>query len=255
MPKRLKRLQCGRMVYMVCYTAPERGDSIRARAEKLHASTAARERLNARTSVDNLERKLASNFDDGDLLLTLTFQDRYLPEDREHAVRRARSFFKNLRAARKARGRPLKYIYVIEGFCPGGRPHIHAVIDSTGDDLEEIKRLWTYGEDIDFERLIFNREHTYRDLASYLTKEPREWGHPHIGEKMWVPSRGLVQPDPVTEEVPDYLTLSAPPEAIDVYYVPPVRNGWGEYSYLRYMLPHSAGRKRARRKRKRAKKE
>jgi len=243
------------MVYMACYTAPERGDSVRARAEKLHASTAARERLNAKTSVAKLVRTLASNFDDGDLLLTLTFYNRYLPENREQAVRRARSFLKKLRAARKARGQSLKYVYVVEGFCPGKRPHLHIVLNSTGDDLEEIMQLWNYGENVKLKQLTFNRKYTYLDLASYLAKEPREWGHPHIGERMWVPSLGLVRPEPVTEEVPDYFTLSAPPEAIDVYYDPPVRNGWGEYSYLSYMLPRFSVRKRAKRKKKTQKKE
>lgn len=249
MTKRLKRLQCGRMVYMVCYTAPQRGDSVRARAEKLHASTAARERLNSKTSVDKLERTLADNFDDGDLLITLTFSDRYVPKDREQTIRRARGFIKSLREARKARGRPLKYIYVVEGFSPGGRPHIHMVVDSTGADLEEIKRIWIYGEDVDLRRLIFNREYTYRDLASYLTKEPRKWGHPKIGERMWIPSLGLTHSEPVTEDVPDYLSLTAPPDAVDVYYEPPVRNGWGEYSYIRYMLPRNEKRKRTKRRR------
>lgn len=255
MKKRLKRLRCGRMVYMVCYTAPQMGDSVRARAEKLHASTAARERLNARTSIDKLERTLADNFDDGDILLTLTFEDRYLPENRDQAIQRARVFFKGLRTARKARGEKLIYLYEPEGLYPGGRIHLHVVINSTGQDIDEIRKIWTYGKDVDIRRLVFNREFTYRDLALYLTKEPRKWGHPKIGERMWIPSLGLTRSEPVTEDVPDYLTLTAPPEAVDVYYEPPVRNGWGEYSYIRYMLPYVSKRKRSKRRRSKKPKE
>lgn len=250
MSKKLKKIRCGRMVYMVCYTAPDRTDSPRARAEKLHASTAAREALNARTSCDKLERVLAANFDDGDLYLTLTYDDAHLPENRDAAVRRVRSFIPKLRAARKARGQPLKYIYVTEGACPGGRLHHHMVINSTGEDLAEIKRLWIYGDNVEIRRLTFGRDYSYRDLASYLTKEPREWGHPQVGERTWTPSLGLAHPEPETEEVPDYMALAAPPEAIDVYYEPPHQNGWGEYSYLRYMLPKAPGRKKPRPKRK-----
>ena len=251
MGKRLKRLRAGRMVYMVCYTAPKAGDSPRARAEKQHASTAARERLNARTSCDKLERVLADNFDDGDLYITLTYDDGHLPEDRDAAVRRMRSFVPRLRAARRARGQPLRYIYVTEGACPGGRLHHHMVVNSTGDDLEEMRRLWIYGVNVEVRRLSFGRDYSYRDLAGYLTKEPREWGHPRVGERTWTPSLGLVRSEPVTEDVPDYLTLSAPPEAVDVYYLPPVQTGWGEYSYLRYLLPRNPDRRKARSRRRR----
>lgn len=251
MAKKLKRIAAGRMVYMVCYTAPEGRDTPRARAEKLHASTAAREKLNARTSCEKLERVMAANFDNGDLFVTFTYDDAHLPDGRDAAIRRMRGFIPKLRAARKARGQTLSYVYVTEGACPGGRLHHHMVLNSTGDDLEELRRLWIYGDNVEVRRLTFDRGYSYRDLASYLTKEPREWGYPQVGERMWTPSLGLFRPEPETEEVPEYLMLSAPPEAMDVYYEPPARNGWGEYSYLRYLLPHKPGKKRKRTRRRR----
>ena len=146
MPKILKRVRCGRLVQAVVYTAPAAGDSPKARAQKQKASTAARERLNARTSFQKLERALADNFDNGDLFLTLTYRDKHLPEDRAKAVRRLRAFLSKLRRARKARGQPLRYIYVTEGCCPGGRIHHHLVLNSTGDDLEELRRRWGWGD-------------------------------------------------------------------------------------------------------------
>lgn len=75
MSKILKQVRCGRMVYAVVYTPPAAGDGPRARAQKRKASSAARERLNARTSFAKLERVLAANFDDGDLFITLTYED------------------------------------------------------------------------------------------------------------------------------------------------------------------------------------
>lgn len=140
-------------------------------------------KLNARTSFQKLERTLASNFDDGDLFVTLTYDDIHLPDGRDRAVRKVRAFLSKLRAARKARGQPLHYIYVTEGCYPGGRLHHHLVLNATGDDLEEIRRLWIYGDNVEVQRLTFGRDHTYEDLASYLTKEPREWGHPQTGER------------------------------------------------------------------------
>ena len=59
--------------------------------------------------------------------------------------------------------------------------HHHLVVNSTGEDLEEIRRLWIYGDNVEVRRLEFNQGHTYEDLASYLTKEPREWGAPTGG--------------------------------------------------------------------------
>lgn len=181
MSKILRKIQSGRLVYAVVYTAPAAGDSPRQRAQKRQASTAAREKLNARTSFQKLERTLAANFDDGDLFLTLTYDDKHLPDGREAAVRRIRSFLSRLRKARKERGHLLHYIYVTEGCNPGGRLHHHVVLNATGDDLEEIRRLWIYGDNLELRRLTFYRDYTYEDLASYLTKEPREWGHPQVG--------------------------------------------------------------------------
>lgn len=249
MSKTLKRVRSGRLVCAVVYTTPTAGDSPKARAQKQKASTAARERLNARTSFQKLERTLAANFDDGDLYITLTYDDKHLPESRDKAVRRIRSFLSKLRGARKGRGQPLHYIYVTEGCNPGGRLHHHLVVNSTGDDLEEIKKLWTYGENVEVRRLLFDRGHTYEDLASYLTKEPREWGHPQVGERTWTPSIGLVKPEVESEAVPDYVTLAAPPEADILQCEGPIRNGYGEYSWIKYLLPKQPRKVRTRRRR------
>lgn len=254
MAKTLKQVRCGRLVQAVVYTTPTNGDSPKARAQKQKASTAARERLNARTSFQKLERCLADNFDNGDLFLTGSFDDKYLPEDRTGAMKRTRSFLGKLRAARKVRGQPLHYIYVVEGCYPGGRLHIHIVTNSTGDDFEEIGRLWSYGN-IELQRLTFDREQTYEDLASYLTKEPREWGHPHVGERTWVPSLGLVKSVPETAAVPDLLTLTAPPEALVVSKEGPITNGFGEWCWIKYLLPYNPSHRRPRTRRRRRKKE
>lgn len=255
MSKILKQVRCGRLVQAVVYTAACAGDSPRQRAQKQKASTAARERLNARTSYAKLKRKLAANFDDGDLLVSLSFDDEHLPQNRAQAQRKASYFLKRLRAARAARGQPLYYIYVVEGFCPGVRPNVHVVLNSTGADLEEIMAAWTYGDNVDIKDLTFDRNYTYEDLASYLTKEPREWGHPVVGERTWCGSLNLVCPEPETVNVPNNVTLAPPPEAFVLSNEGPIRNGWGEWAWLEYLLPYDPNRKRpkARRKRKKRK--
>lgn len=92
MSKTLKQVRAGRLVSMVVYTTQTTGDPTRARTQKQKASTLARERLNARTSFQKLERVVAANFDDGDLFLTLTYDDKHLPDDRDGAVRRCGVF-------------------------------------------------------------------------------------------------------------------------------------------------------------------
>ena len=255
MSKILKRVTSGRLVSAVVYSAVSSGDGERARAQKQKASTAAREKLNARTSFQKLERCLAANFDDGDLFVTLTYDDAHLPDSRDAAVRRARFFLSKLRRARKERGESLLYIYVTEGCCPGGRLHHHLVLNSTGEDLEEIRRLWIYGDNVELRRLTFTQDYTYEDLASYLTKEPREWGHPQVGERTWTPSLGLCRPEAETVTVPDYVTLAAPPGAVTLAREGPVSNGYGEFMWIKYLMPRNSRSRRKRAKRHRQRKE
>ncbi len=254
MPKKIKRIQAGRVGWMVAYTAPQAGDPPKVRRQKQRASSAAREMLNARYSYSKLERTLAANFDDGDLFVTLTYRDETLPPGRDQAVRKVRRFLSRLRERRKKKGQELHYIYVTEGSYPGGRLHHHLVINGTGDDADDLRELWIYGN-VKFTVLKFTPQESYEDLASYLTKEPREHGHPRTGERTWTPSLKLKKPaEPPVEEVPDYVTLTPPPGAIWSSMEGPRRNGYGEFVWLKYMLPHDPGRGRPKaRKRKRRK--
>lgn len=245
MAKTLKQVKAGRLVCAVVYTTPTASDGPRARQQKQHASCEARDKLNARTSFQKLERVLAANFDTGDLWITLTYSDQKLPETRDRAIQRLQRFNYLLRKTRAERDESLCYVYITEGCFPGGRFHHHMVANSTGADLEEIRKVWNQG-DVEVRRLTFDASYTYEDLASYMTKEPREWGNPKLGERTWTPSLGLARPAPETCSVPDYLTLSAPPDAIAIDYQPPTRNGFGEYSWIKYLLPRDPKQKRKR---------
>ena len=255
MSKTLKQTRAGRLVCAVVYTTPTAGETARARGQKLRASAAAREKLNARTSFQKLERVLAANFDTGDLFVTLTYDDQHLPDCRDAAVRRMRSFLSRFRALRRSRGEETRYVYITEGCYPGGRLHHHMVLNSTGQDVEDLRKAWRCGQDVEVIRLTIDRAHSYEDLASYLTKEPREWGHPHVGERTWTPALHLRQPEPETERVPDYVTLAAPPEAEVLANEGPIRNGYGEYAWIKYLLPPTDTNSRRKAKRRRLPKE
>ena len=64
---------------------------------------------------------------------------------------------------------------------------------------------------------------------------------------------GLAHPEPETETVPDCVTLSAPPEADILSREGPVVNGYGEFAWIKYLLPRDPARKRRRNRRKRKK--
>ena len=120
-------------------------------------------------------------------------QPRFDMLDRPHTAASLRS----LRAMRKKRGQELRYVYVTEGLHGksedeyfGGdgrledrRLHHHAVFNGVGpDDLEEIQSLWQGGGYVRIEPVDV---HYYRELAKYLTKEPREFGRARPGEHAW----------------------------------------------------------------------
>lgn len=232
--KRIKTVTGGRLCYGVCYTVSTARDGSAERAAKSRISSAAQERVNLRRAWQKLEMTLAANFRRRDLHVVLTYADESLPPTRAAAVKLLRKFLGLLRRHRKARGQPLKYVYVTEQLsAEGGRLHHHLVLNGTGADLEVICSLWPYGE-VEIERLDVWQG--YEALAKYLTKEPREVGRSQLGARCWTPSLGLAKPVTETETVSDHVTLAAPPGAL-ILDRHEERNEYGEYLYIKYWLP------------------
>ena len=197
-------------------------------------STAAQDRVNARKSWQKLEQILAANFGRRDLVLTLTYEDGHLPATRADAVKRVKKLIVQIRAHRRARGQPTRYVYVTEQLsAEGGRLHHHMVLNGTGDDLDVLRSLWVWGQ-IEVERLDLWQG--YEALAKYLTKEPREVGRPEPGARSWSASLGLNKPRTESESVPDTVTIAAPPGAI-ILDRREEHNEWGDYLYLKYLMP------------------
>lgn len=195
-------------------------------------STAARERLNLKMSWQKLEALLATNFSYSDHLITLTYREAYLPPSREEGVKLLKKLLKQLRDHRRPRGDVLIYIYATEDKHGDGRLHHHVVINSTDEDYEVICSLWPYGN-VDFEPIGVPG---YTVLANYLTKEPREYGKAEVGTRTWTPSLGLKRPETESGFVPDNMTLTAPPGAI-ILDTDQKHNGYGDFFYIKYLLP------------------
>lgn len=233
-------IYAGRLVYGVVYTPPRAGDHEHVRQARQKCSSKARQALNMKASYQKLELLLASNFELTDLHVVLTYDDSHLPATRMDANKALKKFFVQLRKQRKVQGARLKYVYVTEGLHQGARLHHHLIINGTGKDVELIRSLWTYGSNVDVEQLdVYGG---YEAIAQYLTKEPREYGRACIGDRMWVPSRGLKKPKVESAWVDESTTLSPPP-GVTVLDSSSKRNEYGEFAYIKYLIPIVKARK------------
>ena len=234
MPKVLRTVSAGRLRYAVLYDKYSPADPPQARAEKLRASSAARQAINLRTSCQRLECLLYANFGRDDWLVTLTYDNDHLPAERNEAINQVKKFIRSLRAHRRLRGQSLRYVYVTEDKHGDGRVHHHMVVNGTGEDIEAIRSLWTNGM-----ALMQNlRPREFPALARYLTKEPREYGRVDIGARNWSASKGLAKAvAPPAETVPDILTLQAPPGAYILENEGTTVNEFGNYQFIKYIVP------------------
>ena len=236
MAKRKKIVAAGQWVRAVAYTVPNSTGDETARRARLRISSAARQKMNLKTSAQKLQVVLNANFGPRDLHVTLNYDDRHRPETKAAANRKLQRFFAKLRARRKVDGQELRYVYVTEQATAESRHvHHHIILNATGHDLQLIKELWGYGTDVEIQYL--------RDwglgleaLAQYLTKEPRICGQPHVGERTWTPSLGLYKPKPETGYLGDGETLQEPFGAI-VIKREEKKGEYGGYLYLEYWLP------------------
>lgn len=237
MPKERRRvIQAGRLWMAVQYTAIHTQNQSARREARSQISNPARESLNAKLSWQKLMLILAANFKRTDLVVTLTYREANLPRTREEADRRLSNFIRLLRAARRSHDPPqeLPYVRVTEGYHSDGRLHHHLITNSTGEDFNLIRELWAKnGDDIDFEQ--FGADGAER-WAKYLTKEPREKGRRHVGDRTWRCSRGLQRPYSVYTYETD--PLEPPPGAL-VTDKAECMNSYGRFCYMMAMLPET----------------
>ena len=230
--KRRKTIRAGRLVWDITYTVPRPNASKQERKRIREVTEEQIQRTNANTAQRKLEMLMATNFDEGDLVLTVTYRDADLPDGADVTRKHLGKVFAQMRAYRKARGLPdLKYIYVLEGRHGDHRPHAHIIINAAGGDLELMRSLWIWGDDI---QLNYIRERGYDGWAGYLTKERREASL--NGKKQFVGSRNLARPVTTYEWVDDGTTVDAPPGA-QVLDEGGGRNEIASCRFVKYLMP------------------
>lgn len=232
--ERRKILRAGRLWYAIQYTSLRGGSPPSERRAKSDISSAVRERINFRTSRDKLWLILEATFRPSDLWITLTYRDDNLPKRREDAEKRMKAFIKALRAARKQIGQDTVYVWNTEGYHSGGRLHHHLFINSTICDYATIRELWEKNGD-DVEILPFSCKSAFAH-AEYTTKEPREMGRRHVGDRMWRASRNIKRPEIAYEDVDADDELTAPSGA-SVNVTHQIDNSFGRFRYLEAVLP------------------
>ena len=145
----------------------------------------AQKRLNQKKAGDRLRWLMNTNFEDGDLLVTLSFH-LHPPNDSKEM----QSFMS--KAIRKMRriNPDLKYIYVKE-IGERGAKHAHALIK--GLTLEQIKSCWEYGT---VQGEILYTEGQYRKIAEYFIKYAlkTEKTEGRLIGKRWYSSQNLEKP-------------------------------------------------------------
>lgn len=230
--KRRKTIRAGRLVWDITYTVPRPNASKQERKRIREVTEEQIQRTNANTAQRKLEMLMATNFDETDLVLTVTYRDADLPDSADVTRKHLGKVFAQMRAYRKARDLPeLKYIYILEGRHGDHRPHAHIIINAAGGDLELMRSLWIWGDDI---QLNYIRERGYDGWAGYLTKERREASL--NGKKQFVGSRNLARPVTTYAWVDDGTTVDAPPGA-QVLDEGGGRNEITSCRFVKYLMP------------------
>ena len=171
--------------------------------------------LNEKNSKRYLVQLGNGNFGAGDLHVTFTYSEKYLPRTEAEAERRIGNYLSRIAYRRKKLGLPpLKYILVTEyGYAKDDPDHTgspvrihHHVIMNAGLDRDEVEMMWT-AERINWRK--YDADHSYGDtverigyvnadriqtnengieaLCKYVMKNPR-------GKKRWSSSRNLIRP-------------------------------------------------------------
>lgn len=171
------------------YTTPKKSP----RRRKFQASTPRQRELNSRNAQRELEALLSTNFDQGDLLLGLSYSDENMPEDAAGAKRKFHNFIVRLNRRRKKLGLDNARYIVVTEVSAKGRIHHHVIMDSDLD-RDQLEEIWGQGY-ANTKRLKPDPQRGLLPVVGYIAKtfrvndknpqRSRRWDCSHNLKKPW----------------------------------------------------------------------
>lgn len=152
----------------------------------------AQKKLNDENARKYVERLINHNFFDKDIWITLTYDEKHIPDNMETAIKNMQNYMKRINYERKKRSlENCKYVYITE-YDPGDeiRWHHHIVMD--GDmDMDTVEKLWKKGSRNEVRRLVKD-ENGLSGMANYLVKKTNR----KKSEKRWNSSKNNLKKPP-----------------------------------------------------------
>lgn len=185
----VKTIKSGNILECEIYPVYERRKDVPRRPKEFQ-SALAQKNLNDKNARKYFVRLVNTNFSNKDIVITLTYKDRYLPTQ-ERAKKDMNNYIAKLRRYRKKNNLPeLKYIYVIEWIDEVNqhkskkvRMHHHIIINEMDRDIAE--SFWNKGR-VESKRLQPD-EYGLEGLARYMLKQQK-------GQAKYTASRNLDKP-------------------------------------------------------------
>lgn len=192
---REKRFLCGKYLEVEIYPI-SKYEQKKSRSKKKNESRKEQKSLNDKNAKKNLRRRIHANFDNKDLIVSLSYDADNLPNSEGDAIRDRNNYIRRIKNFRKRNGLgELKYIAVLEyreatdDKRTKTRIHHHIII--SGMDRDKVEELW--GKGIANTSRMQANELGFEELANYLLKDPR-------GKKRWSQSKNIVIPVPVIND-------------------------------------------------------
>ncbi|MCF0163206.1 MAG: hypothetical protein HUJ88_11605 [Fusobacterium necrophorum] len=168
-----KTITSGSLVEVEIYPIPNKKNDVR--SEKKKRSSKEQEKINKKNKIKNFIRLVHTNFKENDLFITLTYKDKYLPNE-EEARKDITNYLNKIKRYRKKENlEDIKYIYAIsyENDKIGSkkiRIHHHLIINKMDRDIAE--KLWVKGRS-DARKLQYD-QNLFEGVARYIANQSKK---------------------------------------------------------------------------------